>query len=251
MTPDAFHHATPLRRNGITVWKQIADTLQADIRDHRFPDDRLPSEADLADRFHVNRHTLRQAIQALQEQGLVRVERGRGMFVQRELLDYPLSRRTRFTDNLRRQGLLPSHQLLTALGEAAGERVARELKLAAGTRVLKVQTLSEGNAQPLSLMTAWYPAARFEGLLEMLQEGLGTTEILRRLGVEDYMRAESRVTTLMPSEETARLLRQAPTRPLLCVASIDVDLAGKPIKFGETLFCGDRVQLSVRPGDQP
>jgi GntR family phosphonate transport system transcriptional regulator len=100
-------------------------------------------------------------------------------------------------------------------------------------------------------MTAWYPAARFEGLLEMLQDGTGTTEILRRLGVEDYVRAESRVTTLMPSEETARLLRQAPTRPLLCVAGVDVDLAGKPIKYGETLFSGDRVQLSVRPGDLP
>lgn len=251
MTPDAFRHASPLRRSGIAVWRQIADTLQADIRDHRFPEGRLPSEAELAERFHVNRHTLRQAVQALQEQGLVRIERGRGMFVQHELLDYPLSRRTRFTDNLRRHGLLPSHQLLSAREEAASERVARELRLPAGTPVLRIETLSEANEQPLSLMTAWYPADRFAGLLEMLREGEGTTQILGRLGVEDYVRAESRVTVLMPSEETAHMLRQPATRPLLCVASVDADLAGVPIKYGETLFCGDRVQLSVRPGDLP
>lgn len=251
MTPEALHHAAPLRRSGIAVWRQIADSLRTDIRDRRFPEGRLPSEAELAERFHVNRHTLRQAVQSLQEQGLVRVERGRGMFVQHELLDYPLSRRTRFTDNLRKHGLLPSHQLLSACAEPAAASVARELRIAAGTEVLRIETLSEANGQPLSLMTAWYPAARFEGLLELLRDGAGTTEILRRLGVEDYVRAESRVTTLMPSEEMARLLRQPASRPLLCVASVDADLAGTPIKYGETLFCGDRVQLSVRPGDLP
>jgi GntR family phosphonate transport system transcriptional regulator len=184
-------------------------------------------------------------VHALQDDGLVRVERGRGMFVHRELLDYSLSRRTRFTENLRRQGLLPSRQLLTAHAEDASDRVARELRLAAGARVFRIENLSEADGKPVSLMTAWYPAERFAGLLEMLQEGTRTSEILERLGVADYVRTESRVTSQMPSEETARLLRQAPSRPLLCVASVDADLAGRPIKYGETLFSGDRVQLSV------
>ncbi|HEY8357833.1 MAG TPA: UTRA domain-containing protein [Ramlibacter sp.] len=50
----------------------------------------------------------------------------------------------------------------------------------------------------------------------------------------------------MPTDEQARLLRQPATRPLLCVESVDADLADVPVKFGETLFCGDRVQLCVR-----
>ena len=115
--------------------------------------------------------------------------------------------------------------------------------------LVRVQNLSEANGQPVSLMTAWYPGERFAGLLQMLQEGTGTSEMLRRLGVQDYVRAESRVTTQMPTEETAHLLKQPPTRPLLCVASVDVDLAGRRIKYGETLFCGDRVQLTVTMGD--
>lgn len=251
MTPDKhFQFAPPARRSGIAVWRQIAETLAADIRNRRFAEDgRLPSEAELAARFGVNRHTLRQAVNALQTDGLLRVERGRGMFVQHELLHYPLARRTRFTENLQRQGLLPAQQLLTALAQDASERVARELKLEREAQVLKVENLSEANGQPVSLMTAWYPAARFRGLLEMLQEGDSTTNILRRLGVADYLRAESRITTQMPSEEQARLLRQPLTRPLLCVESVDVDLAGVPIKFGETLFSGDRVQLCVQMED--
>lgn len=250
MTPDTLHFTAPSRRSGVTVWRQIAQTLAGEIRGRCFAaDGRLPSESELAARFRVNRHTLRQAVQALQDEGLVRVERGRGMFVQHELLAYPLARRTRFTESLQRQGLLPAQQLLTACGEAAGERVARRLQLAPRSRVLKIENLSEANGQPVSLMTAWYPAARFEGLLEMLQEGASTTSLLRRLGVADYVRAESQVTAQMPTGEAARLLQQAPNRPLLCVESLDVDLEGVPIKYGETLFCGDRVQLCVRMED--
>lgn len=246
MTTTNFAFAPPARRSGVAVWRQIADTLAEEIRNRAFAESgRLPSEAELSTRFGVNRHTLRQAVNALQTEGLLRIEQGRGMFVQHELLNYPLSRRTRFSENLQRQGLLPGKQLLTARSQPATERIARELRLPKGEAVLKVETLSEANGQPVNLMTAYYPATRFAGLLEMLGDGTSTTDILRRLGVEDYLRAESRITTQMPSEEVARLLRQPVTRPLLCVESLDVDLRGVPIKFGDTVFSGDRVQLCV------
>jgi GntR family phosphonate transport system transcriptional regulator len=69
------------------------------------------------------------------------------------LLDYALSRRTRFSENLLRQGLLPSKQLLTARAMPAPERAARELKLERGAKVLMVETLDEANDAPL----AWPP----------------------------------------------------------------------------------------------
>ncbi|MEO5669931.1 MAG: phosphonate metabolism transcriptional regulator PhnF [Ramlibacter sp.] len=252
MTADTSAFAAPARRSGIAVWRQIADTLAVEIRNRDYAaGGKLPSEGELATRFGVNRHTLRQAVAALQDEGLLRIEQGRGMFVQHDLLNYRLSRRTRFSENLQTQGLLPGKQLLTARRLAAPSRVAQELKLAKGAGVLMVETINEASGRPVNLATAYYPADRFEELLDMLEEGLTSTVILARLGVRDYLRAESRVTTQMPSEETARLLKQPATRPLLCVESLDVDLEGRPIKFGETVFCGDLVQLVVNMGDTP
>jgi len=246
MTSERLNSSSPGRRSGIAVWKQIADVLGNEIRDRAFTvTGKLPSENELAVRFGVNRHTLRQAVCALQVDGLVRIEPGRGTFVQHELLDYELSRRTRFSENLLRQGLLPSKQLLTAREIAAPARAVRALKLDASAKVLMVEMLDEANDQPIALATAYYPAQRFDGLLDMLNQGTCTTEILRYFGVEDYVRAKSIVTTQMPSDETARLLRQPTTRPVLCVECLDVDMDGKPIKYGETVFCGDRVQLAV------
>ena len=114
-----------------------------------------------------------------------------------------------------------------------------------------VEMLDEANDAPIGLATAYYPAKRFAGLLEMLAQDTSTTDILKHFGVQDYLRERSRITTQMPSEETARLLRQATARPVLCVESLDVDPQGTPIKYGETVFCGDRVQLVVNAGDQP
>jgi GntR family phosphonate transport system transcriptional regulator len=240
----------PGRRSGVAVWKQIADTLSTEIRNRAYVvAGRLPGEVELAARFNVNRHTMRQALAALQTDGLVRIEPGRGMFIQHELMDYALSKRTRFSENLMRQGLLPSKQLLTAREMTAPERAARELKLSKGALVLMVETLDEANEAPIGLATAYYPALRFAGLLEMLALGDRTTDILKHFGVQDYLRAQSRVTTQMPSDETARLLKQLPTRPLLCVESVDVDMEGTPIKYGETVFSGDRVQLLVNAQD--
>lgn len=252
MTTEQLHFTGRPRPSGIAVWRQIADTLAGEIRDRCYTDaGRLPSESELAARFRVNRHTLRQAVSSLQGDGLVRIEPGRGMFVQHELLDYPLSRRTRFSENLKRQGLLPESQLLTARSQPASARVAQALQLPAGATVLLTEHLGVVNGQPLSHAAAYYPAQRFEGLLELLGAGTGTSEILSRFGVQDYLRAHSRITAQMPDETTARLLRQPTARPLLRVDSVDVDVEQRPIKYGETVFCGDAVQLCVALQDAP
>ena len=247
---NAANFLTPEKRNGALMWQQIANTLGTEIRNRNFSaTGKLPGESELAERFGVKRHTLRQAVAALQVQGLVRVEPGRGTFVQNDLLNYPLSRRTRYGDNLRAQGLQPGKQLLTAMEIPAPEHVAAQLKIQSGAAVLMIQTLDEADDQPIGLATSYYPAARFNGLLERLGDGSQISAILRHFGVEDFVRAKSCITTQMPSEETARLLKQSVLRPLLCVENLDVDMNSVPVKYGETLFCGDRVQLAVTTGE--
>ncbi len=50
------------RDNGEAVYRQIQRELEADIRNLHRPNDLLPAESLLAERFGVNRHTLRRAL---------------------------------------------------------------------------------------------------------------------------------------------------------------------------------------------
>ena len=79
-------------------WRVIAQTVRADIAGAGLEAGaRLPSESALAARFAVNRHTVRQALQSLAEEGDT-IRRGAGSFVTGRAIDYPLSAHTRFTE---------------------------------------------------------------------------------------------------------------------------------------------------------
>lgn len=62
---------------------EVVDGIFDDIVSRRLlPDQALPSEPDLGGRFDVSRVTVREAVKTLQARGVVRVESGRGSFVQ-------------------------------------------------------------------------------------------------------------------------------------------------------------------------
>ncbi|MFC7539728.1 GntR family transcriptional regulator [Siccirubricoccus deserti] len=65
------------RGQGVALWRQIAGSLEAEIAAGGLaPGARLPTEAELTARFRVNRHTVRRAMEELENRGLVRVEQG-------------------------------------------------------------------------------------------------------------------------------------------------------------------------------
>jgi GntR family transcriptional regulator len=68
------------------VWAQIADDLRADIESGELPPgSRLPSEQALAeDVYAVARGTIRRAVTALVEEGLLVSVHGRGTFIARQ-----------------------------------------------------------------------------------------------------------------------------------------------------------------------
>ena len=64
------------------LYQQIARAIAASINEGRYgPGDRLPSERELADDFGVSRPTIRDAMIALEFQGLVEARQGSGVYV--------------------------------------------------------------------------------------------------------------------------------------------------------------------------
>ena len=71
---------TRLQRGvGVALWRQIADAIRHGIATGLADENRrLPPEAKLAERFGVNRHTVRAAIAALAHEGVLQSQQGRG-----------------------------------------------------------------------------------------------------------------------------------------------------------------------------
>ncbi|MFN4282960.1 MAG: phosphonate metabolism transcriptional regulator PhnF [Alphaproteobacteria bacterium] len=235
---------TLARMSGVALWRQIEQEIEADIRAKQFgPGDRLPTEADLAQRFAVNRHTVRRAMLGLQERGLIRVEQGRGSFVQENVVDYRLGRRTRFSENILTLRRDPSGELVRVARLPADKTMAHMLNLRAGEPVLLLETLKSADGRPINLGSHHFPFRRFNGLAEAFKAEGSITAALRKFGVHDYTRKVTRVTARMPEEEEARLLAQPRNRPVLITESVNVDESGTPIEYGLARFAADRVQF--------
>jgi GntR family phosphonate transport system transcriptional regulator len=234
------------RGSGVTLWRQIAERLSAELMSGALkPGDRLPTELDLADRYSVNRHTVRRAVAALADQGYLRVEQGRGTFVTEHMLDYVLGKRTRFHANLEAQGREPGGRLVASRTERADATVTRELALKVGARVVVIDHIGEADGVPITYGTHYFPAERFRGIDELYAQTLSVTAALKQLGVPDYTRRTTRLSARLPTEAEARLLAQAPQRPILQAEAVNIDPNGRPIQYSITRFAGDRVQMLI------
>ena len=236
----------PSREDGRALWRRIEDALVGDIARGVFPpESQLPTEKELAQRFDVNRHTVRRAVQALEQRGLLLVEQGRGSFVVRDAIDYAVGPRTRFSENLLAQGRAPATDLLFSGEEAANAEVARQLKVRPGSKVIRLDTLGRADGRPISFGRHYFPARRAHGIIEIFPTVKSITKALRQLGVEESRRVSTRVTARYPTPEEAHLLRMAKTQPMLITEGVNVETSGRPIEYAIGGFASDRVQLVI------
>ncbi len=236
------------RNTGIALWRQIAQALEADIASGTFaPGSRLPTEAQLAERFGVNRHTLRRAMSSLQDRGTIRVEQGRGTFVQDDTVDYIIERHTRFSQSVKKLGRTPGGKLLRAEQMPSDGKVARGLGLRPGELVILIELVHAVDNRPMSITAHYFPAKRFDGLIEAFRETNSITAALKMLGVDDYTRKQTRVSARLPTVADARHLHMPRSQPIVVAESINIDEAGQPIEFAIGRCAGQRMQFVFEP----
>jgi GntR family phosphonate transport system transcriptional regulator len=236
------------RQDGIALWRQIFARLHSDIASGGLkPGMQLPTEAELSAQFGVNRHTVRRALEELSRDGLVRVERGRGSFVAEDVLDYNVEARTRFSEWIRKHNKEPSGIIRQLREIPADQRIAAGLGVRGGSRVVVLERLGFADDRPVSLTRHYFPAVRLKGILQALQATPRITEALLTVGVDDYLRQQTRVTARLPTQTEAELLRMARNRPVLITENVNVDHTGTIVEFATGCYPTPRVQIVFEP----
>ncbi|MEM6480407.1 MAG: phosphonate metabolism transcriptional regulator PhnF [Pseudomonadota bacterium] len=227
------------------IWQSIRAALTTDIQEGRYaPGDKLPTEAALARRFGVHRHTVRRAISDLANDGTVYSRRGSGVYVQQTITEYPLGRRVSFTRNLEAAGRLPSREILLIETRSADPKEADALNLEPGELVHCYDGLSCADEQPLAIFRSVFPASFLPDLPNALGRFNSITEGLREQGITDYTRAWTSVSAQSATATQALHLRMTVGAPLLQTISLNLDPRGRPVEYGCTWFSGDKVTLT-------
>lgn len=235
------------RQTGVALWRQIADEIRAAIGNGDHDDTgRLPTEAVLAARFDVNRHTVRQALAALAREGIVETVQGRGTaIVPRRRVTYPIGPRTRFSAGLGGQVTQAVTHLIGVSQEPASADLAALLHLHAGAPLLKLETLGEADGIPLSRAVHWFDARRFAGLPDAYRLEGSMTRALAACGVPDYVRLSTEISAAPATASDRTDLALQPGAVVLLTRSVNADSEGQPIQASHSRFAADRVSLSV------
>ncbi len=99
----------------------------------------------------------------------------------------------------------------------------------------------------MSLARHYFPAVRLKGMFQALQATSRITEALRAVGVDDYLRQQTRVTARLPTQTEADLLRMPRNRPVLLTENINVDRGGTIVEYTSGCYPTPRVQIVFEP----
>lgn len=235
------------RRSGVALWRQIADRMRLAINNGDYDETAMmPSEATLAEKFGVNRHTVRSALSALADEGMVRAVQGVGTLIERrDRLTFPISRRTRFSQGLGDQARELQSKLIEQTMERATPVIATALGIAPGSDCIRLDTLGIADGKPISSATSYFPAERFAGIGAAYQRTGSITKALAELGVDDYVRRSTEISAIHAEGADVRLLKLSPGAILLVTTAINADTRGDPIQYSRSRFAADRVKFFV------
>jgi GntR family transcriptional regulator len=223
----------------IPLHSQIERTIAREIQTGVWqPGGTLPAEPDLARRFGVSRMTVRQALGALTDQGLIIRQRGRATRIAIEPIRQSLGRFYSFAYEMERLGRDHSTRIERA-GLVRPSAAAREIfALAGNATVAQAMLVRFLGADPVMVETVTFRAP----LLSMLERPDVTKrplyDILDELGVR-VTRATERIKPIAMTARHAQLLGAPPRSPAFLVQRTSY-ARETPVELRESVVRGDR-----------
>ena len=139
------------KRNSLPLHIQAANYIREKIYNHEWtPDSQIPTEHELMDELGMSRGTIRRAISALVEEGLLVQMRGRGTFVTRNHIMHPSGNTLiSFAESLRSQGIDFTTKVLRQEVVPADEYISNNLFVSVGAPVLILNRVRSVDDEPL------------------------------------------------------------------------------------------------------
>ncbi len=220
-------------------YQEIAAALRARIADGEFPGGRLlPSESDLSSGYDASRVTIRKALDALRDEGLIDSRQGFGWFVAADPVRQTLGRLGTLEGQLADSGVTAKRQVLDFGFVRAPRHVAAALST---TRVLEVRRLNLADDVPFARVTVWVP----EDLAgELSRSNVERTSFYELLPVE-VGGAVQTIAAAAASEEDAALLEIPAGSPVLRCQRITSSVDDRPVLFSEFVFPAHLTEFMV------
>jgi DNA-binding GntR family transcriptional regulator len=222
---------TQRKEPGVALYRQVAQDLVARVdRSELAPGERLEPEARLAERYGVNRLTVRRALEELARAGIVRTEHGVGSFIAEPAVRHSIDDgEASLSESMARRGISVRHHVLSVAEVEPGSVEFRFV------RYLEDEPWSIGKVQvPAALAPAGWD---------------GSNSVFAAMSAEHAItirRAETAFGAALAGPEEAGWLEVPVGSALLEVRGFNTDQEGRVVASFAHRIRGDRAEYVVR-----
>lgn len=231
----------------VPFYYQLKQILAEAIETGRYePGDRLPGEHDLCQAFNVSRTVVRQALNELEMEGLLRRRKGRGTFVMPKKVSESLFQNLTglYEDVAARGGKLRS-EVRQLERVAAPIPVAAELGLQEGDSVIVLDRLRFVNGVPWVVVATYLP---YELCSQLLQEDMEDQSLYAVLEQKYGIRIAYGKRSVEATAATAAVARDLAIEerdPILLLRSTSYGEDGRPVEHFVAHHRGDLSRFEV------
>lgn len=199
----------------------------------------IPSARDLAKTYKVSAMTVRQALVALQQEGMIHSVPGLGTFVS----DHKMSKKltfVSFSQEVTERGMKPSSKIVSAIKTTVKDQaIADSLNISLGEGVYKIERVRFADKIPMALEESYVSSDLIPGLLDQnLAESL--YDIFKNTYEKAVTRAECVVSPMNLSKRQADLLDTEVKSPALNFIVVAYDSRGRVLERCSSIKRGDR-----------
>ncbi|UZJ26463.1 GntR family transcriptional regulator [Rhodococcus antarcticus] len=152
------------RGSALPLWAQLLDELRRRLRAGAFHD-AFPGEMELVAEYDVSRHTVREALRHLREEGVLDSSRGRGTTVRRTPIVQPLGSIYSLFRQVEEQGMT-QQSIVLAQERAVRPESAVALGLPDDAELFHLERIRCADGAPLAHDQVWLPWALASPLME-------------------------------------------------------------------------------------
>jgi GntR family transcriptional regulator len=232
------------KNSPIPIYHQLEEFIKQQIDQGDLKEEEaIPSEREFAERFQISRMTVRQAINNLVMDGLLKRQKGRGTFVNKKKVEQELQGMTSFTEDMVSRGMQPSSNLLSFQMIPAGKKTSLDLKIAENDLVYKIKRIRLADNAPMALETAYIPVEIVPGLTEE------NSNLSLYQYIEDHLslsisEAKQEIEASIASSQEAEPLGIEEGDPILLIVRISYLQDGTPFELVKSSFRADRYRFT-------
>lgn len=205
--------------------------------------DKLPGELVLADEFNVARGTVKQAIDALVQNGILFREQGKGTFINRDILqqyyhDLP--------ELLLSFAAAPqiSSEITSLMPTMADAEVAEKMRLAPGSQLLRLERTWQQGKHSIGHGISWLDGNIYNGLSHLDANRSLYAQLRESHGISP-INARDSYAPVICNARLARLFALPEGSALFCIERLATHMDDNVLEFSRFYIAGGALSLEI------